>query len=80
MANQDEQNRAMAMMLNFSFDQVRMLNIVLSTLLSAIIARQPNLKTELVAVIDRTPAADEDTARIAEMARQFIESIPAWVN
>lgn len=76
----DQQTKALAMMVDFSFDQARMLNIVLSTLLSAIVARQPKLKEELVAVIDRTPAGDDDTARIAQLAREFIESIPAWVN
>lgn len=77
---EDSQARALAKMLGFSFDQARVLTVVLSAFLSAIIARQPTLKDELLAVIDRTPTGDEETARIAQMARDFIESIPAWTN
>ncbi len=80
MANENPQAQALLMMVQHAFEQTNVLNIVLSAFLAAIIGRQPQLKDELIRVIDSTPTTDEDVARFREKAREFIESIPAWVS
>jgi len=80
MADQNPQAQALVMMLTHSFEQVNVLSIVLSAFFATIIGRQPQFKDELIRAIESGVTTDEEVARLRQKAREFIESIPAWVN
>ena len=80
MADQNPQAQALVMMLTHSFEQVNVLTIVLSAFFATVIGRQPQFKDELIRAIESGVTTDEDVARFRQKAREFIESIPAWVN
>jgi hypothetical protein len=79
MPNHDPQAQTLALLIQDAFEQAHMLNIVVSALLAAIISRQPQLKDELLHVIDTTPTDNENVLQFKQQARHFIESIPVWV-
>jgi hypothetical protein len=80
MAQNNPEAKALAMMVNHSFEQVNVLTIVLSAFFATIIGRQPQFKDELIRAIEGGVTTDEEVARLRQKAREFIESIPAWVN
>ncbi len=80
MANENPNAEALLMMVQHAFEEANVLNIVLSVFLAAVIGRQPQLKDELIRLIEATPTGDENVARFKQKAREFIESIPAWIS
>jgi hypothetical protein len=79
MPNDNPHAQTLALLTQDAFEQAHILNIVVSVLLAAIIARQPQLKDELLRVIDATPTGNENLALFRQRARDFIETIPVWV-
>ncbi len=67
-------------MVTHAFEQLNVLGIVLSAFLGTIIGRQPQLKDELIRLLEGATTDNEDVVRVKQKAREFIDSIPVPVH